>query len=146
MRILVCSLSLLVAVQVMSAKDKEKFVDYHIHAERKTIETQLFRYFTQMGYVNDPEHTRQCNDHPTAGVFIFRHTGEGQSGIVGLSRCVIITMTTDNDISTLRVECYDHLRGGLTLPATKHYDADRIHKDWDAAFLEITRLSEGPAQ
>jgi hypothetical protein len=34
------------------------------------------------------------------------------------------------------------LRGGISLPATKHYDADRIHKDWDAVFEAITKASD----
>src|ERR1700733_7775580 len=39
--------------------------------------------FTQMGYLSDTEHTKQCDDHLGSGMpgmLIVRHTGEGQSG------------------------------------------------------------------
>jgi hypothetical protein len=137
---------LFMAAQIAFAKDKEKYVDYQVYATPEAIRAATQRYFTQMGYLFDLEHTAQCDDHPVAGTMVFRHTAEGQAGISGLSRCVFVTVRSSDDVSTIHVEFYDHLRGGLSLPATKHYDADRIHKEWDAAFAEIKRLSETPAQ
>jgi hypothetical protein len=137
---------LFMSAQIAFARDKEKYVEYQVHGTPEAIRAATQRYFTQMGYLLDLEHTAQCDDHPLAGLMVFRHTAEGQAGISGLSRCVIVTVRPNGDSSTIRVEFYDHLRGGLSLPATKHYDADRIHKEWDAAFAEIKRLSEAPAQ
>jgi hypothetical protein len=138
---MIALLALLFATQLAFAK-KDKYVDYHAQAASARVEAETIRFFTQMGYVQDTEHTRQCNDQPSSGALIFRHTGEGQIGPNGLSRCVVITITPAENSSTVRVEVYDHLRGGISLPATKHYDADRIHKDWDAAFAAIAKASE----
>lgn len=124
-----------------SAKNKERFVDYRIEARSTAVETEMKRYFIQMGYVIDSETSKQCSDHPP-GTMVFRHTGEGQTGISGLSRCVIVTITEEHEASTVHVELYDHLRGGFSLPATKHWDADHIHKDLDATFGEIRRVTE----
>jgi hypothetical protein len=138
---MIALLALLFATQLAFAK-KDKYVDYHVQADSARVEAETLRYFTQMGYVRDTEHTRQCDDQPASGVLIFRHTGEGQIGPSGLSRCVIVTITPSENSSTVRIAFYDHLRGGLSLPATKHYAADRIHKEWDGVFAAIAKASE----
>ena len=121
---------------------RDKFVDYEVRANTAVTKTVTERYFAQMGYSEDFEHTKQCNDRPKPNVLVFRRTGEGQAGISGLSRCVFVTITERAPNTTLRVEVTDHLRGGLSLPATTHYGSDRIHKDYDDAFAEIARKSQ----
>jgi len=122
---------------------KEKYVDYPVHAKTETVMAETVRYFTQMGYAQDVEHTKQCNDRPTTETLTFRQTGPAQSGINGISRCVAVSFIDNGPASTMRVEVSDHLRGGLTLPATKHYGADFIRKNYDAAFHAIVKASEG---
>jgi hypothetical protein len=55
----------------------------------------------------------------------------------------MVTLSDRQSATLLRIEVRDHVRGGLSLPATKHYDADGIHREYDSAFAEIVRLSEG---
>jgi uncharacterized protein YpuA (DUF1002 family) len=134
------------AVTVGSAFAKAKYVDYPVRANSATVTAELLRYFTQMGYAQDLQHTKQCDDHPTEGMLSFRQTGPAQSGIDGLSRCVAVSVTSSESGCTMRVEVSDHLRGGLTLPATKHYGDKFIRANYETAFKEIVIASENSTQ
>jgi hypothetical protein len=143
--LLLGTLGLLILVGTLNSRafSKDKFVVYDTPASQATVRTTLLRYFTQAGYVEDKQRTKQCSLDPKPSVLIFRQTGAAQSGIGGLSRCLMVTFSDGERVTRLRIEVTDHLRGGLSLPATKHYDADWIHREYDSAFAEIVRLSEG---
>jgi hypothetical protein len=137
-----CLLTLVVTFN-SRAFSKDNFVVYDTSASQAAVRTTLLRYFTQAGYVEDKQRTKQCGLDPKPSVLVFRQTGAAQYGIGGLSRCVMVTLSDGEPATRLRIEVTDHVRGGLSLPATKHYDADWIHREYDSAFAEIVRLSEG---
>jgi hypothetical protein len=128
-----------------TALAKDHFADYPVRADSEKALSEVVRYFTQMGYAQDFTHTKQCDDLPGPGGVIFRQTGPAESGPSGLSRCVAIDYIEHGDVSVLRVEVVDHLRGGLSLPATAHYDAKFIHKNYDGAFSAIVKAAEEEA-
>jgi hypothetical protein len=136
-----CLLTLVVTVN-SRVFGKDKFVVYEVRASEAVVRTALLRYFTQAAYVEDNERTKQCSLDPSPAVVIFRHTDAAQSGISGLSRCLLVSFSMEDSATRLKVEVTDHLRGGLSLPATHHYDANWIHREYDSMFAEIGRLSE----
>jgi hypothetical protein len=124
------------------ASGKDKLVVYEVRGSESVVRTTLLRYFTQAGYLEDKERTSQCSLDPKPAVLILRQTGAAQSGISGLSRCLVVSFSGADSAVRLQVEVTDHMRGGFSLPATHHYDANWIHREYDSMFAEIGRLSE----